>query len=163
MVRGPKKNLVSCILCEREYAPWHSLQKVCKDCRKAYKKETKRLWGIKRRSDPVKYKEMREKLRIWKSKDKPRELAYRKKNRIKNRSIVYAHYGDSCTCCGENKFEFLSIDHINGGGSKHRKELGGYVPHTWIIKNNFPDNLRLLCMNCNCSLGRYGYCPHDSK
>ena len=32
----------------------------------------------------------------------------------------------------------------------------------WAIKHNFPDELRLLCHNCNFSLGAYGYCPHSN-
>lgn len=75
------------------------------------------------------------------------------------------HYGGdtpSCECCNEQRYEFLTIDHINGGGGKHRKELGdrGQSVYAWIISNNFPEGFRVLCMNCNFSNGIYGYCPH---
>jgi len=81
---------------------------------------------------------------------------------------VLTHYGGSppkCDCCGDSNTEFLSIDHINGGGNQHRKELGlgragGYDFYMWLIKNNYPDGFRVLCFNCNHSLGAYGYCPH---
>lgn len=68
-----------------------------------------------------------------------------------------------CSCCGENHLEFLSIDHINGGGNRHRKEIGGSGNSLflWLIKNGFPDGYRVLCYNCNCSLGYYKYCPHS--
>jgi hypothetical protein len=70
------------------------------------------------------------------------------------------HYGGKCACCGEERREFLSIDHINGGGAKHRKEIHRASLYFWLIKNNFPDAFRILCHNCNQAMGIYGYCPH---
>lgn len=70
-----------------------------------------------------------------------------------------------CSCCNENHYEFLTIDHINGGGVQHRKELKAQKTsqdiYRYLIKNNFPDGYRVLCYNCNCCLGHYGYCPHS--
>jgi hypothetical protein len=78
------------------------------------------------------------------------------------RKTVLEHYGNTCVCCGETRMEFLAIDHINGGGSKYRKEFGcGHLYH-WLLKNNYPDGHRILCHNCNTSLGHYGYCPHGN-
>lgn len=73
-------------------------------------------------------------------------------------------YGGKCACCGENRFEFLAIDHINGGGAKHRKELRaeGNTFTRWLKKNGWPEGFRILCHNCNSSIGYYGYCPHHS-
>lgn len=47
--------------------------------------------------------------------------------------------------------DFLTIDHINGGGSKLRRSenLYGLKFYRWIKNNNFPDSLRILCFNCN--------------
>lgn len=84
----------------------------------------------------------------------------------KNRKLVLDHYGHKCACCGETRYEFLAVDHINGGGLKHRKEvLGGATKgmSLWLIKNNFPPEFRLLCHNCNNARGWYGYCPHETK
>lgn len=81
------------------------------------------------------------------------------------RSRVLEHYGGNkprCQCCGENNKEFLVIDHINGGGNEHRKEVGENMVR-WIIKNNFPPEFRVLCANCNTSIGVYGYCPHSKN
>jgi hypothetical protein len=78
------------------------------------------------------------------------------------RKVVLDHYGHRCACCGEKRFEFLAVDHINGGGGKHRKQIHRSI-ESWLIKNNFPDGFRLLCHNCNMSLGRYGYCPHQTE
>lgn len=72
-------------------------------------------------------------------------------------------YGGKCACCGEDRIEFLSIDHMNGGGKKHRKEVGyGQRFYSWLAKNQFPEGFRVLCFNCNLSLGFHGYCPHGN-
>ena len=42
------------------------------------------------------------------------------------RMEVFDHYGNKCVCCGESQHEFLTIDHINGGGNIERKKLGIY-------------------------------------
>lgn len=86
---------------------------------------------------------------------------------LQRRRRVIAHYSNNknrCACCGENHFEFLVIDHINGGGGKHRKEqklTGGNRLANWLIQNDFPTGFRILCHNCNMSRGAYGYCPHE--
>lgn len=85
----------------------------------------------------------------------------------KIRMLVLERYGGSppkCACCGEGRIEFLSLDHTNGGGLKHRREVGGgaYV-WRWCKKNNFPEGFRVLCHNCNLSLGFYKRCPHQES
>lgn len=78
---------------------------------------------------------------------------------------VLTHYGGNppkCVCCGETHIEFLSIDHINGGGTKKRKETGGGSSlYRWLKKNNFPKEFQVLCMNCNFAKGHFGICPHN--
>lgn len=98
---------------------------------------------------------------------KNRETQKSRRHRI--RAEVLEHYGGNppkCSCCGESTREFLALDHTNGGGNKHRKELGinaGFVFYRWLQKNNYPEGFRVLCHNCNLSLGYYGYCPHATK
>ena len=50
----------------------------------------------------------------------------------------------SCKNCGENIFELLTIDHINGGGIKHRKSIGNRNIYVWLRKNNFPEGFEIL-------------------
>jgi len=106
----------------------------------------------------------REREKYQKNKEK---IKQRRKNRIKIiRLKVLSHYSGGqpkCACCGETHIEFLTIDHIEGGGTKHRDRLGkfGIYFYLWLINNNFPDGFRVLCSNCNSSKGRYGYCPHE--
>ena len=72
---------------------------------------------------------------------------------------------NKCACCGETQREFLTIDHINENGAAHRKEVGkGKTIYKFIIKNNFPNDLQILCFNCN--WGKYvndGVCPHVNE
>lgn len=90
-----------------------------------------------------------------------------KKKRIERRLIALRHYSEttppSCACCGENRYEFLAIDHMNGGGKEHRRVNKITNLAEWLIRNNFPDGFRVLCHNCNMSLGFYGYCPHQTE
>lgn len=79
----------------------------------------------------------------------------------KRRRDVLEHYGGKCACCGELSFEFLSIDHINGGGNKQKREMGRHKMWNWLHKDR-PEGFRVLCHNCNQSLGAYGYCPHGN-
>lgn len=77
------------------------------------------------------------------------------------RRIVIEHYGSKCDCCGESNVEFLAIDHIHGNGNKHRKDENIQNLAKWIVSKKFPDGFRLLCHNCNFSIGVFGYCPHQ--
>lgn len=101
-------------------------------------------------------------------------LAHYRKNRrkildkikAKNRALkveVIGAYGGICACCGECHIEFLTIDHVNGDGHEHRRQVGkGRRIYADIKKQGFPQNgrFRVLCLNCNIALGFYGYCPH---
>lgn len=80
--------------------------------------------------------------------NKIQDRKYRQKVRLK----VFNHYTNNniqCKNCGELDIDVLTIDHINGGGNKHYKEIGrGATMYRWVIKNNYPNNLQILCMNC---------------
>jgi len=76
------------------------------------------------------------------------------------RKAVIDGYGGKCDCCGEKQIEFLAIDHVNGGGQKERKTKSIGQIMKKIIREDFPEEYRVLCHNCNSSIGFYGYCPH---
>lgn len=82
--------------------------------------------------------------------------------KAKKKLIVFEAYGNKCACCGENQKEFLTIDHVNGGGHVHRERVGTNV-YLDIIREGFPTTYQLLCFNCNCAKGIYGACPHNIK
>lgn len=70
----------------------------------------------------------------------------------KQKKLAIDHYGGTCKCCGESCIDFLSIDHVNCDGGKHRKEIkkNGSNFYHWLVKNGFPDSysLQVLCFNC---------------
>jgi len=95
-------------------------------------------------------------------KAKKKQYNWEYNNNLRNE--ILRHYSNGtfkCACCGLNTLEFLTLDHIYGNGSKHRKGIGqGTTFYNWIKRNNYPEGFRVLCMNCNFSYGHYGYCPH---
>lgn len=86
-----------------------------------------------------------------------------KLSRQRERLAMIEAYGGKCECCGESHHEFLTLDHIGGGGNEHRRQLGGTSGVLReIASQGYPrDKYRLLCYNCNCSIGARGYCPHS--
>jgi hypothetical protein len=87
------------------------------------------------------------------------------RRRIKKRKLkILTHYSENppkCACCGEIIIEFLCIDHINGGGNKHIKEITHNNFYGWLIRNEFPEGFQVLCYNCNKAKGRNKpqFCP----
>jgi hypothetical protein len=92
-----------------------------------------------------------------------RNIAYRR--RLRRETL--AAYGGQCACCGEHREEFLALDHVNGGGSKERKNLANNTPsgiYRIARDAGYPkDRYRVLCHNCNNAIGWYGYCPHERE
>lgn len=70
----------------------------------------------------------------------------------KLRLSVIEILGNKCCKCGFSDRRALQIDHINGGGSKERKEKGfnGNF-HRHVLKSfmNKENKYQLLCANCN--------------
>ena len=100
--------------------------------------KTKREWNIKNRT-------------------KLNTLSVLRMRRLRREAL--AHYGGKCACCGEKQYEFLVIDHVNGGGNKHRKSIKNKF-YDWLKQNDFPKGFQVLCHNCNMAKGFYGICPH---
>lgn len=69
--------------------------------------------------------------------------------RIKN--AVFSLLGTNCIKCGISDIRVLQIDHINGGGSKHRKNFQGRGMYYLILANpqESMKNYQILCANCN--------------
>lgn len=112
----------------------------CRDCRKAINKE-------------------------WQEKNVDKYRDSIKKSRTKLRIDTINAYGGKCSCCGEANIEFLTIDHVNGDGREHRAE-STCAQHVYydLKKRGYPqEGYRCLCMNCNWSIGIWGYCPHQKQ
>jgi len=82
--------------------------------------------------------------------------------------VILNHYGCVCVCCGENDARFMTLDHKNNDGYKYRYKDGkkrktGSAMYKDIINAGFPNDLQILCMNCN--MGKQqnnGICPHQT-
>lgn len=127
---------VFCTDCKVEFAASRSDAKRCCDCKMAYRRMRDGAPERKLRR-AIRHKEIRQKL--------------------------FAGYGGACSCCGEKRFEFLALDHVDGGGRNERKTLSTAQIARRAVNEGFPAKYRVLCHNCNQSHGWYGYCPHDKE
>ena len=69
-----------------------------------------------------------------------------------NRKKVLEYYGGpspECVICGENRYEALDLDHIDGSGGEERKVRTGAGIYARVIRDGYPSNFRILCRNCN--------------
>lgn len=125
--------------------------RICKRCRKPAKRYKVKLNPIKGLCRPCYYK-------VWRSNHLAAERICRRTRYKELRVTVLKAYGNKCSCCRRRGIEFLTIDHVNGGGRKHRKAKGSMAILRAIIKLNFPKKYRILCWDCNGARGVYGYC-----
>lgn len=79
------------------------------------------------------------------------------------RIMVFEAYGGAkCRCCGESIYEFLTIDHMDNDGAKHRAAIGSHL-YRWLIEHDYPEGFQVLCFNCNAGKHRNGgICPHKA-
>lgn len=134
-----------------------SVRGYCRECSRQYH----RKWWKKTAPIRLEYSQK------WYANNREKVIKQKVSGNLKYRRLArldcIAHYSNGkncCDCCGEKNIEFLAIDHIDGGGGKHRKILKEYIP-LYLKKKGFPKGFRILCHNCNMSKGFYGYCPHE--
>ena len=134
-------------------------RRICKAC-------IKKRWKERYHSEPILRAKHNSYCNNWASKNQDKLRANHLKRSVKAKQKVFYHYSKgamACACCGENHFEFLSIDHIGGGGNYHRRKLlgkSGTMFYDWLIKQGFPTGYQVLCFNCNQADGNFGACPH---
>ncbi len=122
----------------------------CKECKLGKDKETR----------PYRHR------KTMMDRSAPERIAFRKQRMAahsKYRKRALAGYGSKCACCGEDRFEFLVFDHVENDGNEHRKKLNTSCIAGWIIRNNFPDSIQVLCHNCNMAKAFHGKCPHKER
>ena len=84
----------------------------------------------------------------------------RRQHDLKVRAIKYYSNGSMrcmCPTCevpgGAKDIDVLNIDHINGGGKKHMRELkaNGWngTLYAWLARNEYPVGFQVYCYNCN--------------
>lgn len=137
--------------------------KSCKVCGKILVKKNWPHWR-KRVRHRLCYKCGLARYRKWYKKSSKTICERQRQYRRKCKEELVAAYGGKCFCCGEKAIEFLTIEHTQKDGAKHRREIGGTNRmHSWLKKNGYPkDGYSILCFNCNAADFYYGKCPHKS-
>jgi hypothetical protein len=94
------------------------------------------------------------------------KACYGKKYRAQQKLAMLEAFGWKFQCCGEDNPHFLTLDHLDGGGSAHRAQYASNNNeqiYADAIREGFPkDKYQLLCINCNWAIGQFGECPHKS-
>ena len=97
----------------------------------------------------------------WQKTGHAKELRRLANRRV--REAALAGYGSACNFCNEDTFEFLAIDHVDGGGRKERETMSTSQIARKVINENWPETYQVLCHNCNQAKGWYGACPHEGR
>lgn len=144
-------------------------KEVCKKYYYAHREERiahQKEYALAHKEHIVEYKKQ------WRQSSRGKELTakWREDNRehlregqkIRNANVKYevlSHYSvedipicELCLAKGVRCVDtrLLTIDHINGGGTEHRKEVGaGARFYRWLKRNNYPEGYRVLCFGCN--------------
>lgn len=89
----------------------------------------------------------------WRKKHRDTKAIRMKKSNYDLKIKVLSHYSNGymcCAFCGYSNPVALSIDHVEGDGAKHRRELRAAHTHLyqWLVNSNFPKGFQVLCMNC---------------
>ena len=153
------------------------LRPYCKDCQRDKNSKTYQKNKEKRKEGSSRYysknrekmcrasqeytKNNKERRRQTSSEDYQRNVETYKLRRREKRVKAITFYGGECVCCGIDEVKFLAFDHINNDGSEHRRQIKMNIVD-WIIKNNYPDMIQLLCHNCNMAKSFYDGCPHNN-
>lgn len=130
---------------------------ICKTCKKEYdhnyaqKHKETIIEKVKRwqQANPDRKHEMQ---RRYFYKNRNRIRKYIRERRAKFRKLVLMHYSEGtmqCKYCGFSDERALSVDHINGGGTQHRKTMksGGNFCEV-LVREGYPKGYQILCMNC---------------
>lgn len=147
-----------CGACNRKALPGLTMCQTCKEKRQAW-------WNKQVERKALKMQKSIEWAKSNPEKVKAQGQAYRDKKRAE----VLAAYGGKCACCGEDGEPFLTIDHVNGNGAEHRRQLNNGKWRTvssdifygWLRRNNYPEGFQVLCYNCNCAKRTEKVCPHQ--
>lgn len=113
------------------------------------------------KKNPQAYERYRQNIRDWQSRHPERMSELHRAERQRVREDVFNAYGRACACCGITEPAFLTIDHIHGGGRRHRAAVKRGL-YRWLRQQGFPDGYRTLCWNCNAATHFQGSCPHAS-
>lgn len=86
---------------------------------------------------------------------------YTSEHRREIRRSAIQMLGGFCACCGERRFEFLTLDHIeNDGASERRLRTQLAIVKLILAGKTDVSKYQILCWNCNCARHWHGECPH---
>lgn len=167
--QGVPANPRACIRCGQSYQPASGPQKYCVLCQPIVRQVYSIEWG---RRNP-------ERRRMIDQRARERNPEYYRLMRkfVFHRGVealkesVLGHYSNQrfrCACCGETERDLLVIDHKDGHGNEHRKQIfgrpqAGYRFYDWLVKHGYPLGFQVLCCNCNVSKSKHGACVHVAK
>lgn len=131
----------------------------CKDCSaeisRKYRIEKADAIRMKRHDYYLRNKEViTKKVGEYIKNNRVKVRAWNKVARDKLKDEVFTHYCNGtikCHHCNETDLGVLTLDHVDGGGNKHRKESGmktGYNACCWLKKHGYPEGFQVLCWNC---------------
>lgn len=132
------------------------------------RKEYQREWWRAKNADPearAAYNAYQREYQAKRKLDPEYRARYNERQREKLRRLrreVIDGYGGKCECCGEDRWQFLTLEHKNGGGTLHRQEISGQGIYRDARRRSYPPEYGLLCWNCNAASGIYGVCPHNA-
>lgn len=125
------------------------------------------------------YVERKDKVKAWFAANPGKKSFYARRNELRRKGLqakgkktywenlradMIAAYGSVCACCGEHRSDLLTLDHVDGDGRKHRARVGAANVYADLKRQGWPKTgYRLLCMNCNHSIGVRGFCPHQCE
>lgn len=110
--------------------------------------------------------EQRKRCREYYSKNKEKCKARHGEYIRSTRKEMILAYGGKCTCCGENRYPFLTLEHVNKNGREERSLYGGCEAIRLRLKRlGWPKvGYTLLCMNCNWATRfKNSMCPHKQE
>lgn len=89
---------------------------------------------------------------------------YKRSKYREYKKSIFNKLNNKCSCCSIDDDKLLSIDHINGGGSKEKSIHRGFKYIKYLDNlslNSLKDKYQLLCYNCNYCKGFWGTCYHS--
>jgi hypothetical protein len=102
-------------------------------------------------------KQIQERMRKYRQRPEIKKLLRKNANNFhkKTKKIVIEHYTKGkmrCELCPEDVWEIFELHHPQLDGKKHRENTNGKAGmkfYRWIIKNNFPYEITVLCPSCH--------------
>lgn len=128
------------------------IMRTCSKCKRQYP-TTSQYWKLRKGKYPY---------RACKSCEREYNNKWFRESEQRYKFQAVHAYGSHCECCRETHIQFLTFDHISGGGNEHRRSNAGARKNLakWLVQNNYPAGFRILCWNCHMSMNGGRTCPH---